>query len=83
MGTIDAQLLPKGTAYVTDMGMTGPKNSVIGDDIEAVIQRFLTSMPNRLPVAKGKSIFNAVMIRIAKDSGKAISIERVDRELEE
>jgi len=83
VGTIDAQLLPKGTAYITDIGMTGPKDSVIGDDTEAVIQRFLTRMPNRLPVAKGKSIFNAVMIRIAKDSGKAISIERVDRELEE
>jgi len=80
VGTIDAQLLPQGTAYVTDIGMTGPKDSVIGDDTEAVIQRFLTRMPHRLPVARGKTVFNAVMVRVAKDSGKAISIERVDRE---
>jgi len=83
VGTIDAHLLPQGTAYITDIGMTGPKDSVIGDDTEAVIQRFLTRMPYRLSVGKGKAILNSVMIKVAEDSGRAISIERIDREVEE
>jgi len=83
VGTIDTQLLPQGTAYVTDIGMTGPVDSVIGVDTEAVIDRFLTMIPHRLPVAgKGKTIFNAVLVSIDKDSGKAISIERIYREVE-
>ncbi len=84
VGTIDTQLLPQGTAYVTDIGMTGPVDSVIGVDTEAVIDRFLTMIPHRLPVAgKGKTIFNAVLVSIDKDSGKAISIDRIYREVEQ
>jgi len=83
VGTIDAQLFPQGTAYITDIGMAGPKDSVIGDDTEAVIRRFLTRMPNRLSVGKGRAILNSVMIRVDKDSGRAISIERIDREVKE
>jgi len=82
VGTIDAQLLPQGTAYVTDIGMTGPMDSVIGDDTEAVIRRFLTRMPHRLSVGKGKTIFNAVLIGVAEDNGRAISIDRIYREVE-
>jgi len=83
VGTIDTQLLPQGTAYVTDIGMTGPVDSVIGVDTEAVIDRFLTMIPHRLPVAgKGKTIFNAVLVGIDKDNGKAISIDRIYREVE-
>ena len=82
VGTIDAQLLPQGTAYVTDIGMTGPIDSVIGDDTEAVIDRFLTLIPHRLSVGKGKTIFNAVLVSIAKDNGKAISIDRIYQEVE-
>jgi len=82
VGTIDARLLPQGTAYVTDIGMTGPIDSIIGDDAEAVIQRFLTGMPHRLSVGKGKSIFSAVVIKVADDSGRAMSIDRIDRETE-
>jgi len=83
VGTIDTQLLPQGTAYVTDIGMTGPVDSVIGVDTKAVIDRFLTMIPHRLPVAgKGKTIFNAVLVSIDKDSGKAISIDRIYREVE-
>ncbi|MFQ5874310.1 MAG: TIGR00282 family metallophosphoesterase, partial [Dehalococcoidia bacterium] len=52
VGTVDAQILPKGTAYLTDVGMVGPIKSVIGDDPEAVIQRFLTPMRHRLTVAR-------------------------------
>jgi len=82
VGTIDAQLLPQGTAYVTDIGMTGPVDSIIGDDTDAVIRRFLTAMPHRLCVGKGKTMFNAVMVSVDEDSGKAISIERIYREVE-
>jgi metallophosphoesterase (TIGR00282 family) len=82
VGTIDAQLLPHGTAYVTDIGMTGPIDSVIGDDAEAVIQRFLTGIPHRLSVGKGKTAFNAIMVKVDDDSGKALSIDRIYQEVE-
>ena len=82
VGTIDAQLLPQGTAYVTDIGMTGPIDSIIGDDTEAVLQRFLTMVPNRLSVGRGKTMFNAVLVRVDDESGRATSIERVYREVE-
>ena len=81
VGTIDAQLLPQGTAYITDIGMTGPIDSVIGDDTEAVLQRFLTAIPNRLSVGQGKTMFNAVLVRVDDKSGKAISIDRIYREV--
>lgn len=82
VGTIDAQLLPQGTAYVTDIGMTGPIDSVIGDDAEAVLRRFLTMIPHRLSVGKGKTIFNAVLVRVDDNSGQAISIDRIYHEVE-
>ncbi len=82
VGTIDAQILPQGTAYVTDIGMTGPMNSIIGDETESVIQRFLTGMPHRLSVGKGKPIFNAIMVEVAEDSGRAINIERICWQME-
>jgi metallophosphoesterase (TIGR00282 family) len=82
VGTIDVQILPQGTAYVTDIGMTGPMDSIIGDDADDVLQRFLTIRHNRLSVGKGKTMLNAVMVRVDEQSGKAISIERVDREVE-
>jgi len=82
VGTIDAQLLPRGTAYVTDIGMTGPLDSVIGDDAEAVIQRFLTGIPHRLSVGKGKVAFNAIMVKVDDNTGRAISIDRIYREVE-
>ncbi len=81
VGTIDAQLLPRGTAYVTDIGMTGPTDSVIGDDTEAVIRRFLTMMPHHLSVGKGKPVLNAVMVGVDEGSRRATSIERICREL--
>tara|TARA_B100000315_G_scaffold229155_1_gene238550 strand:+ start:82 stop:852 length:771 start_codon:yes stop_codon:yes gene_type:complete len=82
VGTIDAQLLPRGTAYVTDIGMTGPIDSVIGDTTETVLQRFLTAMPNRLSVGHGKTMLNAVMVKVDDESGKAISIDRIYQEVE-
>ena len=81
VGTTDAQLFPQGTAYVTDIGMTGPINSIIGDDTESVLQRFLTAIPYHLSVGKGKVMFNAILARIDNDSGRAISIDRIYREV--
>ncbi|HEX78717.1 MAG TPA: TIGR00282 family metallophosphoesterase [Dehalococcoidia bacterium] len=77
VGTIDSKILPKGTAYVTDIGMTGPDNSIIGDDIDAVLERFLTMIPNRLSVGKGRVTFNAILIEIDRGTGLATGIERI------
>ncbi|MFC1981345.1 TIGR00282 family metallophosphoesterase [Chloroflexota bacterium] len=82
VGTIDAQVLPRGTAYVTDIGMAGPIDSVIGDDSEAVLLRFLTAMPHRLSVGKGKPVFNAIMVEVDEESGRAMSIERICQEVD-
>ncbi len=81
VGTIDTRILSGGTAYVTDIGMTGPDDSIIGDDAEAVIQRFLTMLPHRLSVGKGKPTFNAIMVGVDEKSGRATSIERISQEL--
>ena len=82
VGTIDTQILPEGTAYVTDIGMVGPVNSVIGDDIDAVLKRFLTMLPNRLSVGKGRTVFNAVLVKTDDTTGRAVSIDRVTREVD-
>ncbi|MEE9583301.1 MAG: TIGR00282 family metallophosphoesterase [Dehalococcoidales bacterium] len=82
VGTTDAQLLPQGTAYVTDIGMTGPIDSVIGDDTQAVIRRFLSIIPHRLSVAKGRVMFNAILVAVDEETGRATSIERIYREVD-
>ncbi len=82
VGTIDARILPQGTAYVTDIGMTGPIDSIIGDDPEMVLQRFLTAIPHRLSAGKGKEMFNAILVNIDNKSGRATAIERIYREVE-
>ena len=80
--TADAQLFPGGTAYVTDVGMVGPRDSVIGNETQAVLRRFLTGMPTRLPVAeKSPTVqFNAVLVEIDETSRHAANIARIDRE---
>ena len=81
--TADARILPKGTAYVSDLGMVGAANSVIGVQIGEVLERFLTQTPRRLQVAtKGPFVFNSVMIEIDPETGKSPNITRVDRELD-
>lgn len=79
VGTVDARILPKGTAYLTDVGMTGPVNSVIGSETGAVIQRFLTGMPQRLQVADGPLVMNSVLVDVDPRTGKATAIQRLDR----
>lgn len=79
--TADARVLPRGTATVTDLGMVGVRDSIIGDDVASVLDRFLTSMPTRLPVAEGSEVtFNSVLIDVDEETRRAVSIERVDRE---
>ncbi len=82
VGTVDTRILPGGTAYVTDLGMVGPKQSVIGDDVKLVLQRFLTQMHHRLSVGKGPVVFNSVMVELDDATGKAKSIKRLDIESE-
>ncbi len=82
VGTIDSQVFPRGTAYVTDIGMTGPINSIIGDDTQQVLQLFLTRLPHRLSVGCGKTDFTAIVVNIDNESGRAISIERIYHEVE-
>jgi 2',3'-cyclic-nucleotide 2'-phosphodiesterase len=78
--TADARVLPGGTAYVTDVGMVGPRDGCIGMDRQVVIQRFLTGVPNRFVVASGPVTFNSVLVTINPSSGRATSIQRIDRE---
>lgn len=75
--TADEKILPNGTAYITDVGMTGPAHSVIGIDVAQIIRRFLTGMPDRFETAQGKGILSAVVCDINPDSGKALGIQRL------
>ena len=78
--TADARVLTNGTAYVTDVGMVGPRDGCIGMDKDVVLQRFLTGVPNRFVVASGPVTFNSVLVTINGSTGRATSILRVDRE---
>jgi hypothetical protein len=78
--TADARILPQGTAYVTDVGMVGPRDGCIGMDKNIVVQRFLTGVPNRFAVASGPVTFNSVLVNIDASTGRATSIQRIDRE---
>jgi len=78
--TADARVLPQGTAYVTDVGMVGPRDSCIGMDKDVVLQRFLSGVPNRFVVASGIVTFNSVLVTIRPSTGRATSIQRIDRE---
>ncbi len=75
--TADEQILPNGTAYITDIGMTGPLHSVIGIKKELAIEKFLTQMPRRFEVASGPAVMCAVLIELDTGLGKALSIKRL------
>jgi len=75
--TADEQILPRGTAYLTDIGMTGPLHGVIGVKKELAIEKFLTGMPRRFEVASGPTVFCAALIDLDARIGKALSIERI------
>jgi len=83
--TADEQVLPSGTAYITDVGMTGPHDSIIGVQIRPVLTRFLNGMPSRFETATEHPRINAVIITADQETGKASSIERInlsDQDLE-
>ena len=77
--TADDTILENGTAYITDIGMTGPINSVIGMDREASIKRFVTSLPERYKLADGKCMLNACIFNINDEDCRVMSIERINR----
>jgi 2',3'-cyclic-nucleotide 2'-phosphodiesterase len=80
--TADARLLPKGTAYISDVGMTGPRDSIIGFSVETVLPRFLRHLPTRFGVADGPVTMNAVVIEAERTTGLARSIDQVQRLIE-
>ena len=75
--TADEVVLPRGTAYISDVGMTGPWQSVIGMRTETIVQRFLDQLPSRFEVARGPRQFNAVLVDVDESSGRARDIRRV------
>jgi metallophosphoesterase (TIGR00282 family) len=77
VATADECILPHGTAYITDAGMCGPHDSVLGRDTEAVLRRFLTQLPQKLEVATGNVQLCGVIVEVDEDSGRARHIERV------
>ena len=76
--TSDEKILKKGTGYITDIGMTGPENSVIGMDIETSLKRFKTSIPERYKLAEGDCIFNSCLFEINDEENRIIRIERIN-----
>jgi metallophosphoesterase (TIGR00282 family) len=77
VATADEQILPKGTAYISDAGMCGPHDSVLGRDVNAVLQRFLTQMPQKMEVAEGNVALCGVIVDVDENTGRAQGIERI------
>jgi metallophosphoesterase (TIGR00282 family) len=80
--TADEQVFPGGTAYLTDAGFTGPHESVLGREIEPVLRKFLTGMPQRFEVAKNRVLLHGAVIEIDDATGKALKIQRVSERLD-
>lgn len=76
--TADEEITSKGTGYITDLGMTGPKNSVIGMDVKASIKRFVTSLPERYKLAEGEAIFNGCIFEINDENYKTMNVYRIN-----
>jgi metallophosphoesterase (TIGR00282 family) len=83
VATADERILPHGTAYVSDIGMTGPLHSVIGFEPATVLPRFINALPTRFEVGSGPVLFNAIQIDLEASSGRALSIERISRVVDE
>jgi 2',3'-cyclic-nucleotide 2'-phosphodiesterase len=82
VATADNRVLPGGTAYITDVGMTGPHDGVIGMDKQGILQRFLDAMPTRFSVAEGDVQMNTVLLDVDETTGRARSIERLNFRLD-
>ena len=76
--TADDYVLPKGTAYITDIGMTGPIDSVIGMDKKASIKRFVTTLPEKYKIADGESKFNSCLFELNDETGRIENITRIN-----
>ena len=81
--TADDQIFPGGTAFLCDAGFTGPHESVIGREIEPIIKRFITNIPQKFEVAKGRVLLQGAVVEIDEASGKAIAIQRISQQLVE
>lgn len=81
--TADEQIFPGGTAFLCDLGMTGPHESILGREIEPIINRFLTQMPQKFDVAKHGIRLNGALVEIDVDTGRALQIKRVSLPLED
>jgi 2',3'-cyclic-nucleotide 2'-phosphodiesterase len=79
--TADEQIFPGGTAFLCDGGFTGPHESVIGREIEPIIRRFMTNMPQKFEVAKGRVLLQGAVVEIDEQTGRAKSIQRVSEPL--
>ena len=75
--TADERILPQGTAYITDLGMCGPWNSVLGVKPEIIIRKFTTCMPVRFELAEGPAVYSALLVEIDNASRKAVKVERI------
>lgn len=75
--TADEQIFPGGTAFLSDAGFTGPQESVLGREIEPVVKRFLTGMPQRFEVARSRVMLHGVLVQVDGTGGRATHIERV------
>jgi hypothetical protein len=80
--TADARLLPGGTAFVSDVGMVGPRDSVLGMETKPVIEHFLSQLPTRFTAEeRGPVVFNSVLVSVDAETGRACAIQRVDCEV--
>ena len=75
--TADEKILPKGTAYISDLGMVGAENSILGMEIEPVVKRFLTGRPSKFEVAEGAAIYCALLIDIDDKTNKPVKVSRI------
>jgi 2',3'-cyclic-nucleotide 2'-phosphodiesterase len=75
--TADEQIFPGGTAFLSDAGFTGPHESVLGREIEPIIRRFLTNLPQRFEVAKNRVLLQGVVVEVDESSGHALNIQRI------
>jgi 2',3'-cyclic-nucleotide 2'-phosphodiesterase len=81
--TYDHRILPRGTGYVSDLGMVGPVDSIIGFEPASVLPRFLTGLPTRFEVGQGPIVFNALIIDVDLETGACVGLERVARLIDE